>query len=145
MRLGLRGIIRHALVAGGGIRVLLVRVHHLIHLGILIAHHSLHRSLIRVVLCDRSIEGGRVGGAIEAVGLDAVQLEPDAGRARPCVRRRGIAFDLSPPAALTCSHHCVLLAPRYTTAVLGIRTLQSLVTVVLIHEDIIYSAVRKTL
>ena len=35
----------------------------------------------------------------------ALQLEPDAGGARPRVRRGGIAFDLSPPTAFTCAHH----------------------------------------
>ena len=44
-------------------------------------------------------------GAVEAIRPDAVKLEADACGAWPCVGRGGITFDLSPPAAFTCSHH----------------------------------------
>lgn len=57
-----------------------------------------------LVLGARGLENLRFCCAIVAIGPDAVKLQTNAGRARPCVGGRGIALDLSSPAALTGSH-----------------------------------------
>ena len=86
-----------------------------------------------------------VGGTIEAVRADAVKLESNARRARPCVCGGSIAFDLSPPAAFTCSHdyrHREVSWALYQRdkggASARTHTLQPLVAVVLVDEDIVW-------
>lgn len=73
-----------------------------------------------LVVGASGLEDLRFRCAIVTVGPDAVKLEADASRAGPCVSGRGITLDLSSPTALTGSHN-----------------LESLVTIMLIHEHII--------
>jgi hypothetical protein len=83
-------------------------------------------------------------GTVEAIGTNTVQLETDAGSAGPGVGGCCIALDFPPSTPFTRSHHWV---SKSITQHLGnaeergsaatLRTLQPLVAVVLINEDII--------
>lgn len=53
-----------------------------------------------------------------------MELEPDAGSARPLVGRGGITFNFSPPTAFTGSHD-----------------FEALVTIVFINKDIVFLVV----
>jgi hypothetical protein len=72
-----------------------------------------------------------------------MKLQPNAGRAWPSIRRRGIAFDLSSPATFASSHNynqCFSMH-RKTWECLRVRgmlfTFQPLVAVVLVYKDIV--------
>lgn len=57
-----------------------------------------------LVVGASGLEDLRFCGAIVTVGPNAVKLQTDASRARPCVGGRSVALNLSSPAALTGSH-----------------------------------------
>lgn len=83
---------------------------------------------------------------IETIWADAVEFEPNAGRARPCVGRGCIALDLSPSATLTSSHDYIAIQSVVSTgtsfgpvALEARHTLEALVAVVLIYKYIIWS------
>jgi hypothetical protein len=73
----------------------------------------------------------------------ALQLETDAGRARPGIRRCCVALDLPPPTPFARSHHYTSISAheRWGGGV-GRFTLQALVAIVFIDEDIICHQVR---
>jgi hypothetical protein len=85
-----------------------------------------HRVMTLIVLLGRRIRILQ-GLWIQVEGLCAVvvlvitdcrrhtvELQTDAGGARPCVRRCGIAFDFTPAASFACSHYCSTLALAYS-------------------------------
>lgn len=104
-----------------------------------------------LVLGASGLEDLRFCCAIVTVGPHAVKLQTNAGRARPCVGSRGIALDLSSPTALTRSHdwdkqlasavsrdgRVMFIQLGFPGA--GFHTLKSFMTVMLIHEDIIWN------
>jgi hypothetical protein len=58
-----------------------------------------------IVLFLRRFVDLRVGGPVESIGADTVQLETDTSRTWPSVGRCSIALDLSSAASLTSSHN----------------------------------------
>lgn len=82
----------------------------------------LYRHLLILIgwVHGRRVISRRVVSTVETVRAHAMKLQPDAGRAWPSIRRRGIAFDLSSPATLASSHN-----------------FQPLVAVVLVYKDIV--------
>ena len=71
-----------------------------------------------------------------------VELQTDAGGARPRVRRRRIALDFAPTASFACSHHCSTLALAYLGSAVSHRTMvhtfQAFVSIMLVYEYIVW-------
>lgn len=99
-----------------------------------------------VVLWTSWFENLGLGGAVVAIGPDAVELEADARGAGPGVGGGRVTLDFPPSTSFTCSHDCQdQLVPAYgrNEMVRMARTLEALMAVVLVHEDIICEMVRE--
>lgn len=120
----------------------------------LVRHVVGHDSMALVVVLGRGIRGIVEGlglelelkrlRAVEVLvvadgGRDAVELEADAGGAWPGVCCGGVAFDLASATALAGPHYCGALARGITATADGEagRTLEALVSVVLVDKDIV--------
>jgi hypothetical protein len=82
---------------------------------------------------------GRFVGSVKAVGSDAVKLQADTGRTRPGICGGGVAFDFPSSASIASPHNCGISVLMITSGPYERRllTLQPLVAVVLVDEDII--------
>jgi hypothetical protein len=72
---------------------------------------------------------------------NAVQLQSDAGRTRPCIGGCCVALDLPSPTSFAGSHNYLRIRYGYSREIGKIPTLEPLVAVVLVDEDIVYMIV----